>query len=82
MLPSYAESVTCVVWQLDLKNTSVHQSCGKNPHFGFPTLATLLYKKLLKATSKGQAHIFLCQSLDLSYVVCFPSCEKNSAIVI
>jgi hypothetical protein len=35
----------------------------------------------LKATSKGQAHIFLCQSLDVSHV-CFPSCEKNSAVVI
>ena len=58
MLPSYAECVTCVVWQLDLKNTSVYQKCGKSPHFGFPTLASLLYKGLLKATSKGQAHIF------------------------
>lgn len=32
----------------------VHHKCGKNPQFGFPTLATLLHKRLLKATSKGK----------------------------
>ena len=39
-------------------------------------------QETIESHFKGQAHILLCQSLDLSHVVCFPSCEKNSAIVI
>lgn len=81
MLPSFLKvlHVWCGSWIWRMWSSSLmwKKSTIWLCNTGYPSA-----QETIESHFKGQAHILLCQSLDLSHVVCFPSCEKNSAIVI